>query len=179
MHTHTLTGEALYELFEAILSTTLVLLCLVLSYALLKLFPLLFVVSFLSSMFLLHYFLGPIEIYKGIYRAAKHLLGVSWIIAMHPYITSAIIMISIALGFAYSIWMKIKNWRAQRREKEKREDMYRRVCELSKKVAAIESTQAEMRNDQKEILKILRELKGDSGSSRTEVQDGNKQAEEG
>ena len=117
--------------------------------------------------------------YKGMYRAAKHLLGVSWIIAKHPYKTCTIIMVLIALGFIYSIWIKIKSWRAQRREKEKREDMYRRVCELSTKVVAIESTQEMMRKDQKEILKILRELKGDDGSSRTEVQDGNKQAEEG
>ena len=117
-------------------------------------------------MFLLHYFLGPIAMYKGLYQAAKRLLGVSWIIAKYPYETSIIIMVSIALGFIYSIWIKIKNWRAQRREKEKREDMYHRVCELSTKVAAIERTQEMMRNDQEEILTILRELRGDN------VQDG-------
>jgi Tfp pilus assembly protein PilO len=130
-------------------------------------------------MFLLHYFLGPLKMFKGIYLAAKHLLGVSWIIAMHPYITSAIIVVLIVLGFAYSVWMKIKSWYAQKREREEREDMYRQVCELSKKVQAIEKTQKMMRNDQEKILKILRELKGDNGPTSTRTNDSNKQVEEG
>ena len=81
---------------------------------------------------------------------------------MNPYITSAIIVTLVILGFVYSIWMKIKTWSAQKQEKEKREGMYRQVSELSTKVQAIEDAQ-------KEMLKILRELKGDKGSSQAET----------
>ena len=81
------------------------------------------------------------------------------IIVKYPTITSIVVLVLIILGFVYLVWTKFNNWRAQRREKEKREDMYRRICELSTKVAAIETTQATMKND---ILEILRELKGDN-----------------
>ena len=54
--------------------------------------------------------------------------------------------------------MKINACSAQKQAKKKREKMYLQISELSTKVQAIEVTQ-------KEMLKILRELKGDKGSS--------------
>ena len=106
--------------------------------------------------------------------AGKHLLGVSWIIAMHPYITSAIIVVLIVLAFFYSILMTFRRWSAQRDKRKKKEEMYSQVKELSTKVQAIKDTQKAMMKNQEEILKIL---KGNHESSQTE--DRNEHAEEG
>ena len=60
---------------------------------------------------------------------------------MHPYITSAIIVLVIVLTFIYSIWMTFTNWSAQSRERQNREEMYRQVRDLSTKVQEVEHTQ--------------------------------------
>ena len=96
---------------------------------------------------------------------------------MHPYITSAVIVVLIVLAFVYSIWMTFRNWSAQRRERQNREEMYRRIRELSTKVQAIEDTQKVMLKNQEDVLKTLRELKGNHESSQTD--DRNEHVEEG
>ena len=86
------------------------------------------------------------------YQASNLLLGISLIIARHPYITSVFIVTFILIGFSYSITMAVRSWSAQRQERRQREELFSRVCELGTKVEALE-------DNQREMLAILRELR--------------------
>ena len=116
-------------------------------------------------MFLLHQLFGPLVMFDWIFWAGSHFLEVAWFMAKHYYITS----VGIVVMFGYSVAMVFIRWSTQKNERHHREQLLSCVLDQNRRITSLEGSlnrriQA-LENNQKEIIRILQELKDRAAQS--------------
>lgn len=142
-----LSGTVFYSLGRKALTIFLLLLCVLFSYIFFKFFSLLFILAFNCAMFLTHHFMGPEWIFSQLIWAGGYMVRIFHLMVVHPYITSAVIVIT----FFASIVIPIVRWTTRRNPEQRIEEIESSLGILLEKIQRIESRQEEM-------LSILREM---------------------
>lgn len=133
------------------MTATLIVLCIILSYIFWRFFSLLFIFAFNCSIFLCHHFFGPKWVFDQFFWITGYAFSFLNLMAQHYFITSGVIVFMFLYSVVISPYL---HWRARREERHRSEQMSVRIAELCLQVGEIEARQIEM-------LKILKELKGD------------------
>ena len=97
-HTTLLVGATLFYLGETAASISLALLCLLISYILMRFLSLLFILTFVSATFLLHQAVGPVAIFEWTFWAGSYFLEIFYFLLYHYYVTT--ICTVVLFGFA-------------------------------------------------------------------------------
>ena len=149
----------MFYLGETAASISLILFSLLLSYIFLRFFSLLFVLAFLSMMFLLHQVIGPIVLYEWIFWAGGYLLQIAYFVAKHYYITSILIVVV----FVYSTVMVVIRWSTQKSDRQLREELLACVLQQSVKIDELQKDLDKrikaLVEGQEEIKRMLHQLK--------------------
>lgn len=150
----------MFYLGESAASITLALSCLLLSYIFLQFgFSLHFVLTFLSGMFLLHQFLGVMQLYEWIFCFGHHFVIFAKFAAKHYIITSVIIVVT----FGYPFVITIVRWTTQKSERQFREDLEATLLNQTVKIqqlrAVLDNRIQTLEDNQNEILRTLQELR--------------------